>query len=217
LIDTIICGDCLDVMRDLSDNSIDLIVTDPPYFIASEFYQTRAKYKRNFADLGLLEAVIKIVFKEFGRILKDDKHFYVFCDGQSYPLFYYHAMDIAKAARPLIWDKTTSVLGYGWRHQHEIILWGTMLESKPIPTGDGDILKCKSVVTNKRLHPAEKPLELIKRLIEKSSAEGDLVMDPFVGSGVTAIAAKTTGRRYLGIDISSEYCAIANKRLSEML
>ena len=215
--DQIICGDCLEVMQDIPDHSIDLIITDPPYFIPAEFYQTRIKYRRNFADLGLLDAVIKPIFVQFERILRTDAHIYIFCDGKSYPLFFYHAFPIAKAVRPIIWDKQALKLGFGWRHQHEIILWVEMPNSKPIPTGDGDIIRCKAVPPNNRKHIAEKPLELITRLVEKSSKEGDTVLDPFVGSGVTAIAAKACGRNYIGIDIGAEYCAIAEKRLAEML
>lgn len=218
MIDTIICGDCIDIMASIPEHSIDLIITDPPYFVPAEYYNTRTKFNtRNFADLGILEHSFKSVFQQFDRILKREAQFYMFCNGQSYPLFFYHAFGITKSVKPLIWDKQTSINGYGWRHQHELILWGEMPESKPIPTGDGDILRCRAVKVADRIHPAEKPLELIGKLIEKSSKEGDTVLDPFLGSGTTAVAAKGAERNFIGIDISPEYCAIAENRLKGML
>lgn len=218
MLDTIICGDCLEVMQDIPEHTIDLVVTDPPYFVPAEYYNTRTKFNtRNFADLGILEHSFKSVFQQLNRILKPDASFYMFCNGQSYPLFFYHSFGITKSVRPLIWDKQTSINGYGWRHQHELILWGEMPESKPIPSGDGDIIKCRAVKVVNRSHPAEKPLELIAKLVEKSSKENDIVLDPFVGSGTTVVAAKGAGRKYIGIDISAEYCAIAEKRIKEML
>ena len=85
-----------------------------------------------------------------------------------------------------------------------------MPESKPIPTGDGDILKCRAVPVESRKHPAEKPLELVSYILQKHDG---LILDPFCGSGTTCVAAKMLGRRYIGIDISEEYCEIARKRL----
>jgi len=142
---------------------------------------------------------------QFERVLKDDASFYIFCDGQSYPLFYYYSYFFTKTVRPLIWDKKVSINGYTWRHQHEIILFGEMPNSRPIPTGDGDIIRCSAVKVNERVHPAQKPIELIKTLILKSSKEQDLVLDPFAGSGTTVKACIETNRNYIGIELNGEY------------
>lgn len=176
----IIHGDCMDVMAEMPDKSIDMILTDPPYFLPAKHYQTRKNFKRNFADLGIMEFFIKEVFKEISRVLKPDGSFYTFCDGQSYPLFYYYGYGFTKNVKPIIWDKKVSINGYGWRHQHEIILWGEMPEAKPIPTGDGDIISERAVKVEERIHPAEKPVSLFKRLVEKSSSPEDLILDPFL-------------------------------------
>jgi len=211
-INQIICGDCLEVMKTFPDKSIDLIVTDPPYFLPAVHYNTRKYFSRNFADLGILEHFFKDVFKEFSRIIKQESYIYIFCNGQSYPLFYFHLYPFCKSVRPLIWDKLTSINGYSWRHQHELIIFAEMPKSKPIPSGDGDVLKCRAVKVDERLHPAQKPLDLIKRLIQKSSKENDIILDPFAGSGTTCIAAQELNRRWLGIDISRKYCNIASAR-----
>lgn len=204
-INTLHKGDCLDIMAEMEYNSVDCIVTDPPYFIPAKHYSTRKEFKRNFADLGVMDSWFKVVFKEFKRILKDTGTIYMFCDGQSYPLFYWHTYHFAKSVKPLIWDKMTSINGYGWRHQHEIIMWAEMPKREKIPTGDGDVIKCRAVKVNDRIHPAQKPIELLKRLIEKSTEEGQIVFDPFAGSGTTIEACKQTNRKYIGVELSDDY------------
>ncbi len=216
-------GDCLELMKDIEDNSIDLIVTDPPYFLPASHYgatirlKTTKVWKRNFADLGILEHFFKDVFKEFERILKPTGVIYFFCDGQSYPLFYYHLYGFCKSVRPLIWDKKVGVNGYHWRHQHELIIFAQMPENRPVPTGDGDILRYPSVKMNERKHKAEKPLELMKSLISKSSEEGNLILDCFAGSGSTLLACRDLKRNFIGIEVSREYKEIAEKRLNDAI
>lgn len=207
-------------MREMEGESIDLIVTDPPYFLPVNHYgakirlKTKSIFRRNFADLGILEHFFKDVFKEFARIIKPTGRIYIFCDGQSYPLFYYYLYPYCKSVRPLIWDKTTSLNGYSWRHQHELIIFAEMPEAKPVPTGDGDILKFKGVKMNDRQHKAEKPVDLLKELIKKSSNEGDIILDPFVGVGSTLMACKSLGRKGIGIELSPEYCKIGRTKLN---
>ena len=120
----------------------------------------------------------------------------------------YRRFDTVKC---LVWNKGHVGLGRIWRHQHELIAWGEREEAVRVPTGDGDIVKCRGVLQADRKHPAEKPLSLIGRLAQKHDA--DLILDPFCGSGTTCVAAKMLGRRYIGIDISEEYCQIARQRL----
>lgn len=81
-------GDCLDIMAQMPNEFVDCIVTDPPYFMPAVHYNTRKEFKRNFADLGIMDSWFKSVFKEFKRILKPNGTIYMFCDGQSYPLFF---------------------------------------------------------------------------------------------------------------------------------
>jgi len=212
----IICEDCIEVMKEIPESSIDLIVTDPPYFLPAVHYNTRKRFSRNFADLGILEHFFKDVFKEFQRITKPTGRLYVFCDGQSYPLFYYHLYPFCKHVRPLIWNKKTSINGYSWRHQHEIIIFAEMPEVKKTPSGDGDVLECSAVPVEKRTHPAEKPIKLLESLILKSTKEDDVVLDPFAGSGSTLLACVHTNRRYIGIEKATEYYKIAKRRIAKV-
>jgi len=214
IVDTIICGDCLEIMKQLPDKCIDLVLTDPPYFLPAQHYQTRKRFKRNFSDLGILETFYKLIFEQIERIIKDNGSIYWFCDGQSYSLFYYYLYFFTKSLRPLIWDKVNAFNGYGWRHQHELIIWAEMPESKPIRTGDGDIIRIAPVKIDDRQHPAEKPIELFKKLIDKSTEKDTIVIDPFIGGGGSAVAAIELGRRFIGVELSPEYYAIANKRIA---
>jgi len=195
-------GDCLELMKEMECKSIDAIITDPPYFMPAKHYNTRKSFSRNFADLGILDSWFRYLFIEFERVLKKDGSLYIFCDGQSYPLFYWHTYHFCKAVKPIIWDKQVSINGYGWRHQHEIILWGEMPEKEKIPTGDGDIIKCRAVKIKDRIHPAQKPVELIEKLILKSTKENDIICDPFSGSNSTGKACLNTNRNFIGIEMS---------------
>lgn len=213
MLNKVVCGDCLQVMRQLPDESVDCVITDPPYFLPAAHYQTRKQFRRNFSDLGILEYFFRDIFKEFARILKKTGVAYIFCDGQSYPLFYYHLYPYCKSIRPLIWDKKTSINGYSWRHQHEIIIFAEMPNTKPVPSGDGDILRFSAVAIDTRGHPAQKPTDLLRELLLKSTKEGDIILDSFVGGGSTLVACKELKRNFIGIELSPEYCKIAEERL----
>ena len=212
-------GDCLELMREIPDASIDCIITDPPYFVPAFHYgatirlKTTRLFSRNFADLGILEHFFKDTFAEFKRIMKPTGTMYIFCDGQSYPMFYYHLYPFCKSIRPLIWDKKAAVNGYSWRHQHELIIYAEMPQAPALPSGDGDILRFSAIKMDNRKHPAEKPLELIQALIKKSTREGNLVLDPFMGSGTTGIACRQTNRDFIGFELSQEYFKIAEQRI----
>lgn len=189
------------------------MLTDPPYFLPAKHYETRRLFSRNFSDLAIVEGFFKMIWEQIDRVVKDDGLIYVFCDGQSYPLFFYYMFFITKTCRPLIWDKKVSFNGYYWRHQHELILFGVRKEKHKIPTGKGDILRFNAVKVDIREHPAEKPTELIKELLNISN-QSDTILDPFMGSGTTGVACKELGRKFIGIEIEKKYYDIAVKRIA---
>ena len=209
---TLHLGDCLEYMKSMPDKSVDAVITDPPYFLPAQHYQTRKVFRKTFSDLGILEHFFKDFFEEMVRVLNPDGAYYTFCDGQSYPLFWYYGFVTSKSVRPLIWDKGNFINGYHWRHQHEMILFGEMPESRPLPTGDGDVLRCKPVPVDEREHPAEKPVELLAKLATKC---GHTIFDPFMGSGTTGVACMQLGRNFIGCEIEPKYFEIADRRISE--
>ena len=146
-------------------------------------------------------------------MLNEDGTYYIFCDAKSYPIFWQVMFPLCKNVRLLIWDKQISYNGFTWRHQHELIAWGELDKTKRIPTGDGDLIKCRGVLQANRNHPAEKPIEVMAKLIGKHPA--GIVLDPFMGSGSTLLASKDLGRKAIGIEIEEKYCEIAAKRMSQ--
>jgi site-specific DNA-methyltransferase (adenine-specific) len=210
--------DCLETMKRMEDKSVDLIVTDPPYFQPAFHYagtRNAGAPKKTLGDLSILQTYFDLLFREIDRLLSDAGTIYVFCDGQSYPIMYRSIFPFCTHVRPLIWDRMVSFNGYTWRHQHEIIAWGEREATERIPTGDGDVLQCRGVLQDGRLHPAQKPVELIERLISKYTRKTDAVVyDPFLGSGTTAVACERLGRKWIGSEINPDYCKIAEKRIA---
>ena len=204
-------ADCLEQMKTMADSSVDAIITDPPYFLPARHYATRKSFRRNFSDLMFVEFFFRQWFEQAERILKPTGHLYMFCDGQSYPLFFYYSFFFSKSVRPIIWDKQNSINGYAWRHQHELILFAEMPEAKPIPTGDGDIIKYKPVPVNDREHAAQKPVELISLLVQKC---GQVICDPFMGSGATGQACVLNERDFIGIEIDPTYFEVAQRNIA---
>lgn len=213
-IDTIIQGDCLEIMAELPDASVDCVCTDPPYFLPATHYSVRSRNFRSLSDLSILEHFYRSVFTEVRRILKPDGFAYVFCDGQSYPVFYTQAYPHFRALRPLIWDKLVSFNGYAYRHQHELILFCESEQSPAVKTGDGDILRCRAVPIKEREHLAEKPVELLAKLIKKTTPQNGIILDPFCGSASTCLAAQQEGFRYIGIEQNPAYIEIARSKLT---
>lgn len=211
-------GDARELAKAVPDESIDLIVTDPPYFLPVNTYVgTREKgyCKRQLGDMSVMQTYFDVMFGLLLSKLKKTGTAYIFCDGQSYPLIYRSMFPFFKYVRPLIWDKVVSYNGYTWRHQHEIIAWGEGYEAKRIPTGDGDVLQCRGVLQKNRLHAAEKPVELMVQLIDKHK-DAKVVFDPYAGSSPVAVAVKLLGREFLAFEIDPETAEMARRRVREI-
>jgi site-specific DNA-methyltransferase (adenine-specific) len=212
------CGKCESILPQLEQKSVDLIVTDPPYFSPVQSYvgTRECGYKRRtLADLSIIETYFEVVVAIAHGVLKQSGTAYWFCDGQTYPGVHHAMYPYYKYVRPLIWDKIVSYNGYTWRHQHELIAWGEGFEAERVPTGDGDILKRRGVLQDDRLHPAEKPTSLLCDLIKKHDA-GAIVLDPYAGSGATLVAAKSLGRKSIGVEFDKTYCQNIVDRLSKV-
>lgn len=208
---TIYHGDALDVLPLLRD--VALVVTDPPYFQPATHYVPARGTKpiRSLGDTSVLEHAFRAWADALDECTVDGAALYLFCDGQSYPIIFRAFYSLGRV-RPLVWDKVTSFNGYTWRHQHELIAWIEPHGSTRVPTGDGDVLRERAVKQSDRLHPAEKPVPLLARLIAK---HGGSVLDPFCGSGSTVRAARDLGRKAIGIEIEERYCEIAAERCAQ--
>ena len=209
MLNKVIQGDCLEVMKNIPDKSIDLVLTDPPYGIKMDKGFDgfdgfggkgqpirRKRYKEDDWDS---ERPTKEVFSEILRIGK-----VVIIFGGNY-----FADILPRATHWLVWDKLNTMPTFS---DCELIWTNSTRKSvmKYTFLWNGLIGKEES-----RFHPTQKPLELIKRIINNYSQEGDTVLDCFLGSGTTGVACKHLKRNFIGIEISEKYCEIARQRLRQ--
>jgi site-specific DNA-methyltransferase (adenine-specific) len=209
------CGDCVDILPLVVRRGMaDAVVTDPPYVIPSMMASGRG-IVRSIGDLSLIERGFRIHAGMWKAVLGDTGRIMVFCGGSgtSYSVIYRAAYEHFHLAG-LVWDRCRVGLGHEYRKQHELILhgWGSKTP-KAAASGHGDILRVPSVTKTQREHPAQKPIPLLKELLRVC---GDVIVDPFMGSGSTGIAARSMGKRFIGIEIEERYCEIAAKRLQKL-
>ncbi len=212
---TIYHGDCREVMATLADESVDLVLTDPPYGMT---YANNARKGLRGDSQRQGIRLFRSCMLQIDRILKEPAHAYVFCHWESWPDFYDAIGSYWNIKNALIWHK--GVLGTGdcmgdYAHDYEVILFAHKGRKLLRDGRDGSVRQVPPVPGNRRFHPTEKPCELLSYYILKSSQEGDIVFDPFMGSGTTLRAAKDLGRRAIGIEIEERYCEIAARRLSQ--
>ena len=217
-INKVICGDCLEVMKLMPDKCVDLVLTDPPYGTGGRSGSVHLNQDDSFGNRMSLDSYNWFMRHIAGLLYaktKDNSHCYFFCDWRSFLNSKVAFESVGWEARSLIiWDKENG-MGEFWRSSFEMILFLTKEKPKKLSGGGYfNVIRLKPVKGKKR-HSAEKPIELIKILIEASSKESDTILDPFLGSGTTAVAAKQLGRNFIGIEISEKYCRIANERLRQ--
>ncbi len=206
----IIHGDCIEELGKLADESIDLLLTDPPYGdnMAYGYAQKRTIVNNEDPLFGLL--ALRLCY----RLLKRNSTAYFFVGVKHLPLIdeYITRYTRYRVRDVVVWDKVAIGLGYGFRKQHEMILVLEKGSPRYRDLGMGNVLQVKRINTED--HPHKKPVELLQKLILQSSDWGDVVLDPFLGSGTTAVAAKLLGRRCIGIEKEAAYVQIAEARIA---
>lgn len=199
--------DAVEWLSTLADASVDLVITDPPYESLEKHRKigttTRLKVSKASSNQWFQifpNERFESLLQEVCRVLKKNSHFYLFCDQETMFVIKPIAEKVGfKFWKPIVWDKVTIGMGYHYRARHEYILFFEKGKRKLNDLGVPDILQSKRVY---RGYPTEKPVDLLEVLISQSSTEGELVMDPFFGSGSTLVAAKKLNRNYIGCDIS---------------
>ena len=206
-------GDCLELIAGLPDKSIDLIVTDPPYHVG----MTHNSHKAVFTDLNMLKPFFEQLFGEWRRVLKADGLVYCFTDWRTVP-FLQPILDRHLGVKNLlVWDKAGRISpNYGF--YHELILFAghntRRLTKKNIFTAPSFASNARKT-NGEKLHPTQKPVELLTQFILDASDEGDTVLDCFAGSGSTGIACLNSNRRFIGMEIDEKYFRIAAHRLMQ--
>jgi DNA modification methylase len=207
----IIQGDCLEEMKKLPDNSIDCIITDPPYSLPNNQFRPESRVQqRTWGEFSPYLSFFRQFIAEAKRVVKKDGDIVIFCDETFYPVIYPALYANFYATKLLVWNKGRIGMGGIWRRKFELITH-SYLQPKSEKSGDSDILECAPI--REKLHTSQKPTDLIETIIKKITKEGDVILDPFAGSGSTLVAAKNTGRDYIGIEIEESYIEIIKDRL----
>jgi DNA modification methylase len=201
----------MSVLPSIDDSSVDLVVTDPPYNFDCRGRGTVHTAKDDFANNAMSPeeyvAWFKQVVDQLYRVVKDGGAVYVYCGWKLYPHVYPIIGKLFDIKNCIVWRKQHFGVGYHFRFQHEFVVFATKgkhqlrLQKRNI-SDVWDIDK----ENNNRVHPAQKPVEAMSRPILYSTDVGGLVLDPFNGSGTTSLAAERSGRKWIGIEMDTEYC-----------
>jgi len=189
----VVCGDCLEVMKKLPDKCIDLVLTDPPYGIGMASNPVRQKHQKQQWDEHI---PTKEYFDEMMRVSKQQIIW-----GGNYFIEY-----LKNSKGFLVWNKlqpenfTLAMCEFAW-----------MSIDKPAKMFTQSVHK-----EGNKHHPTQKPVNLFKWILNKYTNENDTILDPFLGSGTTVVACKQLNRNFIGIEISPDYCKIAEQRLKNL-
>jgi site-specific DNA-methyltransferase (adenine-specific) len=207
---TVICSDCLEVMRQLPDKCVDLVLTDPPYGIGviKKTYQNKNTMpgvalarKSNYDKSDWDDNPLSL--EQFNEIRRFSRNQILF--GANH-----YSSILPDSSCWLVWDKDNLATDFAdcelaWTSFKSAVRrfkyrWNGMLQEP-------------GFTKEQRVHPTQKPVALMEWCLNKYSKPGDLILDPFLGSGTTAVACKRTGRDFIGIEISPAYCETARARI----
>jgi site-specific DNA-methyltransferase (adenine-specific) len=213
-LNTVVEGDCIDLIKELPTSSIDCIITDPPYFLDV----THNGQKGAYSDLAIMKPFFEILFFQAERVLKKGGHLYMFCDWRTYPFLYPITEQYIPIKNLLVWYKGASG-GNQYGFSHEFVIFaakgnvniGVENTIRHIPGFSRGAKK----TNGEKIHPTQKTIEIIEFLMLNSTKEGDIVLDCFLGSGTTAITAIKNKRNYIGFELQDKYCKIARDRVNK--
>jgi len=220
----VICGNALEEMDRMKTGSVDLVFCDPPYGIDIESAQVADRMSSlenirfedgEFETFDLLDKAIPKMF----RVLKDDRHLLMFCAIDKFPrvrtLLEKHGFWVHHI--PLIWDKGSGSYpsqSTTFTHSYEPLIHAMKGKRKLYGT-PRDVFQIKRVPNDKKIHPTEKPTELLRELISLTTLAGETVLDPFAGGGSAIVAARETNRIGIGIELDPIYHEKIVRRLAK--
>ena len=215
--------DCMEGMKHIEDKSIDLVITDPPYKLVQGGCTNKAVTLKGATNLksGNVFSYNSIKFSdwipEVYRVLKENSHCYIMCNDRNLKELLIESENAGfKLLNILVWKKKRHSPNRYYLKNAEFIVFLRKGKAKNINNmGTFQCLEIDNV--ENKLHPSEKPVKLMEIFICNSSKSGDTVLDPFMGSGTTAIACINTNRNYIGFELDKHYCEIANERIQKAL
>lgn len=214
-------ADCLTILKELENDTIDLIVTDPPYKVIGGGNANAGKG----APSGMLTKNDGKIFdhnnirisewaSEFFRILKDGCHAYIMCNCLNMQEYINELTRVGfKLHNILIWQKNNVTPNRWYMKNVEYTLFVRKGMAKSINNKGSKTCVSIDNIIGKKLHPTQKPVELMEYYINNSSEEEDIVLDPFMGCGSTGVACRLNNRNFFGIEIDEEYFKIAEERI----
>ena len=219
---TLYQGDCLDLMKKIPDKSVDMVLTDPPYLCDYSRHDSKSRFSKkiandenNSANEGMIESYLQECF----RIMKDNTAVYCFCNYKKIDFF---KQQIEKAGFNLkniiIWDKQRNGMGdlsTTFGYSYEFIVFASKGQPKIRGKRISDVWQFARVKPKEQTHQNQKPIDLLKQAIEKSSDEGAVVFDGFMGSGSTGVACVNTNRNFIGIELDEHYFEVAKNRIEQ--
>lgn len=214
-------GNSVQLLKDLDSNSIDLLVTDPPYKIITGGDSNGINSIRPKGILSGNRELMKFIPKfdewlpDCFRVLKDGSHAYIMVNSSNLLKM---ANSIEKAGfkihNYLIWKKNNCTPSQYYMKNCEYTIFCRKGKAKYINNiGDSKTVHDFNNIIGNKIHPTEKPVELMKYYIENSSNQNDIILDPFMGSGSTGVACLNLDRKFIGFEIDEDYYNIATNRI----
>lgn len=221
-------GDCLELMKNIPDGSIDLIVADPPYLISATngggTINNIKKLNKSLSDLKVVDITqgydIEKFGEEFIRVMKDI-NIYFWCNKVQIPEYFNFYVNKHKCKFDILcWHKTNALPTYSNKYltDTEYLLYFRKGSGKCFPQSYEDAKTFYVAPINHKDkkefgHPTIKPLDITEKIIRNSTKEGQLVLDPFLGSGTSGVACINTNRNFIGIELDNQYFEIAKSRI----
>lgn len=221
--------DCLNVLKEIKSKSVDLIVTDPPYQIDNTQVGNNSEFAKSFQNVNnelvksnMTKGFDVAILDELVRVMKNI-NLYVWCNKKQIMMYLnYFVVEHKCNFDIIIWNKTNAVPTFFNKYltdKEYCLYFKKGGYCKPI-----NYEKAKTVyyqplnVKDKKLygHPTIKPLNIISNLIENSSKENDIVLDPFMGSGTTGVACKNLNRKFIGVELDKTYFEMAKERIEKV-
>ncbi len=208
-VNTILNGDCIQVMRAMPANSVDFILTDPPYLV--NYLDRSGRSIQNDVDAAWLKPAMAQAY----RVLKQNRLMLCFYGWTKVDEFFAAWKDAGfQPVGHIVFQKayTTKSRFFSYRHEQAYLLakGRPPLPKQPV----GDVIDMP--YSGNKLHPTQKPVAALTQLIRSFTLQGELVLDPFAGSASSCAAALLTGRRYIGIELDQEYFHQAELRLARV-
>ena len=222
--------DCLVGLKKIPDNSIDLVLIDPPYDLCTtggkkgtgKFAKSMMKLEKELINNDLVNGFDIKVLDELIRVMKNI-NIYIWCNARQIPMYIkYFNLQLNCKLEVIIWNKTNPMPLYNYKYMNDkeyCLYFRDGGYCNPKNYEDAKTVYISKInLEDKKLyeHPTIKPLELIRKMIRNSSKEKDLVLDCFLGSGTTAVACILEHRNYIGFEINKKYYDISLKRISEL-